>query len=168
MLAAQKQSELQWNCPPQLKANSEVGQVAGKGTCDVCATMWHYEGVILSPDLTHTLPKPKLVLLATLPRFHPIKEASAFVPGERPETQSTLSCTFTYCPADDAGCMLKKARKVFLQTVTLHCLEGTLLSHHSVYHSAYQSLATLSLKFFPRDRKQGLCLAQGLRMTGQV
>lgn len=55
-----------------------------------------------------------------------------------------------------------------LQTVTLHCLEGTLLSHHSVYHSAYQSLATLNLKSFPRDRRQGLWLAQGLRVTVQV
>lgn len=113
VLAAQKQAEPQWNCPPQLKVNSGVGQVAGKGTCDTCAAMWHSEGVISSPDLTHTLPKPNLVLLATLPRFHPIKEASVCVPGEQPETQSTLSCAFTYCPADDARFMLKKAWKVF-------------------------------------------------------
>lgn len=105
---------------------------------DIVTTTWHYgEGATSSPDLTLTHPMSSLVLLATLPRHHPIAENLCQCPDSswRPTV-----CTLTDHPAMKLVCG-KMPGRCFLQTVTLHCIVETCISHE--FSQCYTELEIL-------------------------
>ena len=60
-----------------------------------------------SHHLPYTIPSPSPTMSSEslFVWYYLINEASVCMAGEQPETQSTFTCTFEYCPVDDAGCL---------------------------------------------------------------